>query len=200
VVYGLNKPPFLVSVSPARLREILTLESGRNTIFTLSLVGQDKTRAAMIKELQRDPVTEDVLHVDFIRLDLERKLTVRVPVRLVSVPTGVKNEGGVLDFIHREVEVECLPKDIPEQVEVDVSELHVNQNAAVSDIPVSEGVRIIDEPSTVIAVVVPPRTEAVAVEEEAAPTEEAEEAEPEVIKKGKESEEGEAEASAKSGE
>jgi large subunit ribosomal protein L25 len=200
VVYGLDKPPFLVSVSPRRLREILTLESGRNTIFTLKLVGEDKTRAAMIKELQRDPVSEDVLHVDFIRLDLDRRLTVSVPVRLVEVPTGVKNEGGVLDFILREVEVECLPKNIPEQVEVDVSELHVNQNVAVSDIPVSEGVRILDDPASVIAVVVPPRTEAVAAEEEAEPTEEAEEAEPEVIKKGKEAEEGETGASEKSGE
>jgi large subunit ribosomal protein L25 len=197
VVYGLDKPPFLVSVSPRKLGEILHLESGRNTIFTLSLVGKE-SRAAMIKELQRDPVSEELVHVDFIRLDLERQLTVRVPVHLVETPTGVKNEGGVLDFIHREVEVECLPKDIPEHVDVDVSGLHVNQNVAVSDIPVEEGVRIIDEPDTVIAVVVPPRAEAVAVEEEAPPTEE--EAEPEVIKKGKEAEEGEAEASEKSGE
>ena len=85
VVYGLDKPPFLVSVSPRRLREILTLESGRNTIFTLKLVGEDKTRAAMIKELQRDPVSEDVLHVDFIRLDLERRLTVSVPVLSLQI-------------------------------------------------------------------------------------------------------------------
>jgi len=201
VVYGLDKPPFLVSVSPRRLGEILHLESGRNTIFSLSLVGEDQTRSAMIKELQRDPVTEEMVHVDFIRLDLETMLIVRVPVRLVEIPLGVKNEGGVMDFIHREVEVECLPKDIPEHVDVDVSELHINQNVAVSDIPVKEGVRIIDEPATVIAVVVPPRAEAeaeaVAVEEEAAPTED--EAEPEVIKKGKEAEGGESDASGKSG-
>jgi large subunit ribosomal protein L25 len=202
VVYGLDQPPFLVSVSPRKLGEILHLDSGRNTIFTLSLVGQDQTRAAMIKELQRDPVSEDFVHVDFIRLDLERKITVNVPVRLVDTPTGVKNEGGVLDFIHREVEVECLPKDIPEHVDVDVSGLHINQNVAVSDISVEEGVQILDEPETVIAVVVPPRAEAVAAEEEeAAPEEEG--AEPEVIKKGKEAEEegtGASEGSDKSGE
>jgi len=198
VVYGLDKNPFLVSVSPKRLGEILHLESGRNTIFTLSLVGQDQTRAAMIKELQRDPVTEDLLHVDFIRLDLQKTITVSIPVRLEGTPEGVKNEGGVVDFIHREIEVECLPKDIPEHVDVDVSGLHINQNVSVADLPVTEGVRILDEPSTVIAVVVPPRTEAVAVEEEEAePTEEG--AEPEVIKKGKEAEEGAPEASEKSG-
>jgi len=197
VVYGLHKRPFLVSVSPKRLGEILHLESGRNTIFSLSLVGEDATRSAMIKDLQRDPVSEEVVHVDFIRLDLERKLTVRVPVHLAGTPTGVKNEGGVLDFIHREVVVECLPKNIPEHVDVDVSGLQINQNVAVSDIPVEDGVRIVDEPETVIAVVVPPRAEAVVVEEEAAPTEE--DAEPEVIKKGKEAEAGAPETSENSG-
>ena len=203
VVYGLGKPPFLVSVSPKRLGEILHLESGRNTIFSLSLVGEDQTRSAMIKDLQRDPVSELVVHVDFIRLDLEKMLTVRIPVHLVGVPSGVKNEGGVVDFILRDVVVECLPKDIPEHVDVDVSELHINQNVAVSDIPVETGVRIIDEPESVIAVVVPPRAEAEAVavegegEAEGEPTDD--EGEPEVIKKGKETEEGASEGSSKSG-
>ena len=203
VVYGLDKPPFLVSVSPKRLGEILHLETGRNTIFSLSLVGEDQTRSAMIKDLQRDPVSELVVHVDFIRLDLEKMLTVRIPVHLVGVPSGVKNEGGVVDFILRDVVVECLPKDIPEHVDVDVSELHINQNVAVSDIPVETGVRIIDEPESVIAVVVPPRAEAEAVavegegEAEGEPTDD--EGEPEVIKKGKETEEGASEGSSKSG-
>lgn len=201
VVYGLDKPPFLVSVSPKRLGEILHLESGRNTIFSLSLVGEDQTRSAMIKDLQRDPVTELFVHVDFVRLDLEKMLTVRVPVHLVGIPDGVKNEGGVVDHILREVVVECLPKDIPEHVDVDVSELHINQNVAVSDIPVESGVRIIDEPESVIAVVVPPRaeTEAVAVEGEAEEEPTDDEGEPEVIKKGKDAEEGESESSSKSG-
>jgi large subunit ribosomal protein L25 len=201
VVYGLDKPPFLVSVSPKRLGEILHLESGRNTIFSLSLVGEDQTRSAMIKDLQRDPITELFVHVDFVRLDLEKMLTVRVPVHLVGVPDGVKNEGGVVDHILREVVVECLPKNIPEHVDVDVSALHINQNVAVSDIPVEAGVRIVDEPESVIAVVVPPRAEveAVAVEGEVEEGPTDEEAEPEVIKKGKEGEEGASESSSKSG-
>jgi len=185
VVYGLDTAPFLVAVSPRRLGEILHLETGRNTIFSLALSGKDETRAAMIKDLQRDPVTEKLVHVDFIRLDLSKKITVRIPIRLLEVPTGVKNEGGVLDFMHREVEVECLPKDIPEHLDINVSELHLNQHVSVSDIPVGEGVRILDDPATVIAVVAVLKAEEVPAEEEAAAAA-TEAAEPEVIKKGKE--------------
>jgi len=185
VVYGLGIAPFLVAVSPRRLGEILHLDTGRNTIFSLALAGKDETRAAMIKDLQRDPVTEQLVHVDFIRLDLSKKITVRIPIRLLEIPTGVKNEGGVLDFMHREVEVECLPKDIPEHLDINVSELHLNQHVSVSDIPVGEGVRILDDPATVIAVVAVLKAEEVPAEEEAAAAA-TEAAEPEVIKKGKE--------------
>lgn len=185
VVYGLSLSPFLVAVSPRRLGEILHLETGRNTIFSLALAGKDETRAAMIKALQRDPVTDELVHVDFIRLDLSKKITVRIPIRLLDIPTGVKNEGGVLDFMHREVAVECLPKDIPEHLDIDVSGLHLNQHVSVSDIPVGEGVRILDEPGTVIAVVAVLKAEEVPAEVEAVAAA-AEAAEPEVIKKGKE--------------
>ena len=173
-----------------KLGEILHLESGRNTIFSLSLEGQDQTRAAMIKDLQRDPVTDDPIHVDFIRLDLTKKIMVAVPVRLVEIAVGVKNDGGVMDFIHREVQVECLPKDIPEHLEVDVSGLHINQHVSVSDLAVSEGIRILDEPGSVIAVVVPPKAEEEEVTEEVEEAPAEEDAEPEVIKKGKEVDEG----------
>jgi large subunit ribosomal protein L25 len=189
VVYGLDQPAFLVSVNPRKLSEILHLESGRNTIFSLSLVGEDQTRAAMIKDLQRDPVSDDPIHVDFIRLDLSKKIIVRIPVRLVEVAVGVKNDGGVMDFIQRDVEVECLPGDIPEHLDVDVSGLHINQHVSVSDLVVVAGVEVLNDADSVVAVVVPPKAEEEVVEEVAEePVEEG--AEPEVIKKGKETDEG----------
>jgi large subunit ribosomal protein L25 len=194
-VYGLNQDPMMVAVSPKRIEEVLRLESGHNTIITLSLAGDGQsTRAAMIRELQRDPVTENMVHLDFVRVDLTRAVHVSVPVRLLGQPEGVKNEGGLLDFVHRQVQVECLPGNIPEHLDVDVSALHLNQHVSVSDLHAGEGVRILDAPESIVAVVVPPKAEETA----AATPEEAEAAskEPELIKKGKETEPG-AEASAK---
>jgi len=185
-VYGLDRPPFKVTVNPKRIDEMLRLGSGVNTVFQLSLTGENKTREAMIKELQRDPVTGSPVHVDFIRVDPMKKVQVKVPVRLVGTPEGVKNEGAIIDFVNRVVEVECLPNRIPDHLDVDVSELHINQNVSVGDLVVAEGVEILDEREQIVAVVVAPRVEeAAAVEEEA----EAAEEEPEVAAKGKEAEE-----------
>ncbi len=195
IVYGLDQPAFPIAVERRRVGEILKLESGRNTILTLALRGGQETRTVMIRDLQRDPVTGDVLHVDFIRLHLERRISVRVPVRLVGTPVGVKNEGGVLDFVHREVEIECLPTQIPEALEVDVSGLHINQHVSVGDLAAATTVRLLDPPETILAVVSPPRAEEAAP---AAGEPAAAEAEPEVIGKGKE--EGAAEAEKGSGE
>ena len=182
ILYGLDRPPFPVAVNPRRIKEVLSLESGKNTIFTLALAGQDKTRSAMIRELQRDPVSEDLIHVDFVRVDLARSVTVKVPVRLLGVPEGVKTEGGVLEFVLREIEVECLPADIPEHLDVDVSGLHLNQHVAVSVLTVPDKVEILDDPGAIICVVAAPREEEAPVAVEAP----AEVAEPEVAKKGKE--------------
>ena len=192
VVYGLDRPPFVIAVSPRRIDEVLKLDTGKNTIFTLSLAGEaGKKRAAMIREIQRDPVTEKMVHVDFVRVDLEKAIVVNVPIRLIGIPDGVKNEGGILEFIHRQVQAECLPTEIPEHFDVDVSGLHINQHVSLGDPAAGdeEKVKVLDDPETIVAVVAPPRVEAVAVEEEeveAAPEEAAEE--PEVIKKGKEAE------------
>lgn len=185
-VYGLDGPVFMVAVSPKRLDEVLRLESGRNTLFKLRM--GDSRPDAMIRELQRDPVSERMLHVDFVRVDPKKAIHVSVPIRLVGLPTGVKNEGGVLDFVHRQVQVECLPGNIPEHLDVDVSELHMNQNVTVANLGVSTGFRVLDAPESIIAVVVAPRAEEVA--EPAAATAEVAAAEPEVIKKGKEAEPG----------
>ena len=182
IVYGLDRPPFAVTVNPRRLTEVLRLETGKNTILNLSLVGQDRTRAVMIREIQRDPVTELPLHVDFVRVDLEKAIHVAVPVRLLGTPVGVKTEGGLLEFVTREIEVECLPGEIPEHLDVDVSELHVNQNVHVSDVTIGERIKVLTAMDTIVALVALPKEEAAPVVEEAA----AAPAEPEVIKKGKE--------------
>ncbi len=185
VIYGPGGPPLNVGVSPRRIEEVLHLDTGRNTIFTLTLAGESQKGAVMIKDLQRDPVSDALLHVDFVRVALDRAVKVRVPVRLVGVPEGVKTDGGVVEFMLREVEVECLPVDIPEHLDVDVTALKVNQHVSVASLAVSAKVKILDDADGIIAVVVPPRAE----EEVAAPAEAAPEAaaaEPEVITKGKE--------------
>lgn len=187
IVYGLDVAPFAVTVARRRVEEILGLESGRNTIFTLALAGQDRTRAAMIKELQRDPVTEGILHVDFVRVDLEKAVRVNVPIRIVGIADGVKNQGGVLEVVIRQVEVECLPTDIPEHLDIDVSALALGQAITVAGLPGGERYRVLDDPEQTVCQVSMPRVEEAPAAAEAEP---AVAAEPEVIKKGKEAGEG----------
>jgi large subunit ribosomal protein L25 len=182
-VYGLDRPPFMVAVSPKRIDELLRLGSGVNTIFSLTLVGESRTREAMIKELQRDPLTERPVHVDFVRVDPNRVMHVRVPVRLSGTPIGVRLEGAIVDFVHREVHVECLPAAIPEFISVEIGELHLNQHVSVKDLAPQAGVKVLDDPEQILVVVVAPKAEeAPAAEAEAAA------AEPELVKKGKEPE------------
>jgi len=186
-VYGLGLAPFAVAVNPRSIEEVLKMGSGRNTIFRLSLAGGKETRDVMLRELQRDPVSGKLIHVDFARLDLSKPVTVSVPVRLVGEAEGVKNEGGIMDFVQRSVLVSCLPLEIPDQVAVDVSQLHLNQNLAVKDIEFGEGITVLDDPASIVAVVVASRAE---ISEEAATEEPEEEGaeEPEVVSKGKEAE------------
>lgn len=172
-VYGMNLDAYAVAVEARRVEEILRLGSGRNTIFTLSLGDGKHSRAVMLRELQRDPVSERLVHVDFLRVDPKKTVHVRIPVRLIGTPEGVKNEAGVIDFVHRQVEVSCLPSAIPEHLDVDVSHLHNNQNVAVRELRLEEGVEILDDPDTILAVVAAPRVE---VEEVPEAEEEAEEA------------------------
>jgi large subunit ribosomal protein L25 len=189
-VYGLDRPPFNVAVGARKIEEVLGLETGRNTIFTLALAGQDRSRAVMIKALQRHPVTERLVHVDFLRVDLDKTVRVNVPIRLVGLAEGVKTEGGLLEFVLRHVEVECLPADIPDRLDVDVTGLHLNQHLAVKDLPVKDRVTILDDADSIVCMVAVPKEEAAPVVEEAAATT----AEPEVIKKGKETAGDEADA------
>jgi large subunit ribosomal protein L25 len=186
IVYGMELDPFAIAVTRKSMDEVLGLETGRNTIFSLSLAGskEQSKRAVMIKDLQRDPVSEYLMHVDFVRVDLEKTVQVNVPIRLVGTSEGVKNEGGMLDFVQRTVLVECLPVNIPDALEVDISGLHLNQHAAVKDLEIPDNVKVLDEADTPLASVAILRG---AVEEAAAEEAEEEEGkEPEVEGKGKE--------------
>ena len=159
IVYGLDRESFKVAVDPDRIEAVLRLKGGANTIFSLVLTGENKQRDAMIKELQRDPVTERALHVDFVRVDLTKAVQVRVPIVLLGVPDGVKNEGGITDFVLRDVLVECLPGNIPEHLDVDISELHINQHVSLSDVVIGEGVAVLDDLEQIVAGVSAPRVE-----------------------------------------
>ena len=185
-VYGLDVAPFAVSVNPRTVEAILHTGAGRNAIFKLSLADSAESRSVMLREIQRDPATENLVHVDFVRFDPTKRIHVKVPVRLVGTPIGVKNEGGVIEFLHREVEVECLPAQIPDSLDVDISALHNNQHASVSDLQVTGDLRIIEDPETMLVLVSEPRAEEVAAVEE---VEAVEGAEPELVGKEGESEE-----------
>src|SRR5262249_29956134 len=125
-----------ISVKPKDLLKILHSESGVNTLISLKLAGAGDTRV-LVKEYQLDPITHHLLHADFYRVRMDRVLRVTIPVVVKGEPKGVKQQGGVLEYIRREIEVECLPADIPEHVEIDVTELMLHQGVRVRDIPVS---------------------------------------------------------------
>lgn len=184
VVYGLEKDKATaISVDPKVLSRILHSESGANTLIGLQLDGSD-TRV-MVKEYQIDPIHHKLLHADFYQIAMDKTLTVTVPIVLKGEARGVKQQGGIIDFVHREIEVEVLPGDIPENITVDVSELLLNQGIRVRDLH-TEGAKWtpVSEPDMMIVHVVAMRAEeeAPAAEAAAAP---AATAEPEVIKKGK---------------
>jgi ribosomal protein bL25 (Ctc-form) len=188
VVYGAGKDAVPVSVSPKEINRILHSRSGHNTIFNVQ-IGQVETTPVMIVDWQNDPVRENLLHVDMKRVDMTKSLRVKVPVMTSGEARGVKEQGGLLEVITREVEIECLPVDIPEQFDVDVAGLMLNQSVRASELVLSGSVKLVSPADQVLAHVVALKAEAVvepAVVEGAAPAA----AEPEVIKKGKKEEEG----------
>jgi large subunit ribosomal protein L25 len=192
VVYGTAKEAIAVSVSPKDIALILRSASGENTLFDLDLEGG--RRKVLIKDYQLEPIKGHLLHADFYEVALDKALQVTVHVELQGVPVGVKVQGGVLDFITRELEVECLPGDIPEKIVVDVSGLEMGKHLRVSDLQIPDKVTVLTEPEIVVAHVVAPRAEEAPAAVEAVATEAG--AEPEVIKKGK-AEEGEEKAEPK---
>jgi large subunit ribosomal protein L25 len=175
-----------IAVNPRTLLRILHSESGVNTLISLKLAGGGDARV-LVKEYQLDPVTHQVLHADFYRVAMDRTLRVTIPVAVKGEARGVKQQGGILEFVRREIEIECLPADIPEHVEIDVSELMLHQGVRVRDIATSPKWRPVSEPDTMLVhVIMPKAEEAPAPAEAAAPA--ASPAEPEVIKKGKKEE------------
>ncbi len=166
VVYGgVAKEAVPVSVDPKILLRILHSDSGVNTLIDLELEGGDSSQV-LVKDFQLDPISSELLHVDFYRLAMDKVITVTVPVTLTGEAKGVKQEGGLLDFVTREIQVECMPAEIPEHVEVDVSELAIGDGVRVRD--VVEGVvwKPISELDTLLVHVTPPKVEEEPEEEE----------------------------------
>jgi len=187
VVYGGADGPTAVAVDPKELTKILHSKTGHNTIFNLSLASNGTT-PVMIVDWQFDPIKDSLLHVDLKRIDLNQRITVKVPVVTQGDPKGVKLQGGIHEIITREIEIECLPDDIPEQFTVNVSELMIGQNIRAGDIPLSSSMKLVSPADSVISHVVSLKAEETTTAEtggEAPAT-----AEPEVIKKGKKEEEG----------
>jgi len=187
VVYG-GGAETVAAVAPLReLAAILRSEAGRNTIFTLDVEGVGASEV-MFSDRQIDPVKLRLIHADFQRLVKGQKIEVTVPLHLIGEPVGVREQEGVLEQIVREIEIRCDPRDIPDAIDVDVSNLGVHDVLHVSDIPVDEKIEILDAPDSVIATIGVVKEEPVAVP---VPAEGEAPAEPEVIGKGKKEEEGE---------
>lgn len=195
VVYGGAAEPASVSVNPRLVEKILHSEAGHNAVFTLKIQGQGET-PAMIRDWQPDPVQGSLLHVDFLRIAMDVRLKVKVPVHTRGEAVGVKQQGGILEPVQREVEVECLPSDIPDEFGVDVSGLSIGDSVRVGDLKIdNRKLRILTDPERVIAHVVAPKAEEEKPAVEAAVAVEAP-AEPEVVRKGKAEAEGEGAAAA----
>jgi large subunit ribosomal protein L25 len=183
VVYGAGKDSVAISVDPRVVTRILNSETGHNSIFDLALSGE-KTKA-MIVDWQYEPIKGRLLHIDLKRIALDKVLRVSVPIFLKGEAAGVKQEGGILEQMLREVEIECLPADIPSHIDVDVSHLTFGKVLRVSDLPHSEKLKFLTDPNQPVAHVTSVKEEVVVTPEAAAAEAGAVPAEPEVIKKGK---------------
>ena len=184
VVYGGHKEPVAIEVDRKTVSELIQKsEHGVRSIFLLKMAGTDQQRHAMIKDIQIDPITRKMMHVDFVRVVMDEVVRVDVPIHLNGTALGVK-EGGLLDWQVRELHVECLPNAIPDSVEVDISNLGHHDYLRISDLTLPQGVKVLDDPDRVVVGVTHQKAEAEPTPEAAA-AEAAAPAEPEVIKRGK---------------
>jgi large subunit ribosomal protein L25 len=191
IVYGGAADTIPVAVDPKALFKLLRSEAGRNTILTLEIEGSAGDNVIM-KDWQVDPVKETFLHVDFHRIAMDKLIRVTIPVAIRGEAIGVKTDGGMLDVVLREIEVECLPADIPERIECEVSELHLHESVRIRDLPLLERVEMLADSDRVVAHVVTIKAEEEAVpeeDEELAEVAPGEEGEPEVTVKGKQEDE-----------
>jgi large subunit ribosomal protein L25 len=177
VVYGAGKDAIAVTVDPKVIIKILHSESGHNTIFDLNIEGGKATKA-MIVDWQNEPIKGKLLHIDLKRIAMDKAMRVSVPVQLIGIPLGVKAQGGILEHVLREVEIECLPGDIPSHIDLDVSGLELHGVIHISDLPHSGKLKYLGEEDATVAHVT-------IIKEEAAPEVADAPAEPEVAKKGK---------------
>jgi large subunit ribosomal protein L25 len=184
VLYGPGHDPVAIEVEPKQISRILYSETGHNTIFDVEIAGQASAKA-MIVDWQREPIKDQLIHIDLKRIALDKLLHLKVRVKLLGIPVGVKTEGGILDQVMREVDIECLPADIPSHIDVDVTGLAMHGVLRISDLPHSDKIKYLNaEDATVAHVIsireeVAPAADAVAAEAVAPGTE------PEVAKKGK---------------
>jgi len=178
VVYGAGLDAIAVTVDPKVITKILHSESGHNTIFDLNIEG-GKGSKAMIVDWQNEPIKGKLLHIDLKRIAMDKVMRVSVPVQLIGIPAGVKTGGGILEHVMREVEIECLPGDIPSHIDVDVTGVELHGVVRIADLPHSGSIKFLGEEDATVAHVTIIKEEAPAEVAEAAP------AEPEVAKKGK---------------
>jgi large subunit ribosomal protein L25 len=179
VVYGGGKESVSIQINRKSFLETIKGGGSENRIFLLKLGDTGKERQAMVRDMQVHPITRQVLHIDIQRVLMSEKIRIQVPVELVGTPYGVKTEGGILDFVTREVHIECLPGDIPNHLELDITDVHVGQHVEAAKLKLPDGVTLLDEPDRVIVALSHARTE------EAAAEGAADRPEPEIIKRGK---------------
>ncbi len=173
ILYGPDTPNMALELQLKALNDVLRHHAGEHLMVELDIEGRKKAVAALMREVQHHPVTGDIIHVDFQKVSLRRRIAIDVPLAFVGVPVGVRNQGGILDHVLREVEIECLPAHLPERLEVDVSGLGIGQSIHVGDLVFEKG-RILSDPSLIVATVLAPR---VIREAEPVPSEEPEEEE-----------------------
>ncbi len=183
VVYGASEPAVAIEVDPKQIQKILHSDSGHNSIFDLEITGSTAKTKAMIVDWQYEPIKGTLMHIDLKRIALDKAMKVEVPIQLTGTAVGVKVQGGILDLVLREVEIECLPGDIPSHIDLDVTNMSIGDVLRVSDLPHSDKLKFLTDESATVAHVVSIKEEvAPAAEEVAAVTAPAE---PEVVKKGK---------------
>lgn len=182
VVYGAAEPAIAIELDPKQITRILHSEAGHNSIFDLEITGSTAKAKAMIVDWQYEPIKGNLIHIDLKRIALDKVIRVEVPIQLLGTPVGVKTQGGILDQVLREVEIECLPGDIPSHIDIDVSNLAFGDVVRVSDLPHAGKLKFLTDEGATVAHVV-------AIKEEVAPAADAlaaaTPAEPEVVKKGK---------------
>ena len=186
VVYGAKQESIALAVDPKQIQRILYSESGHNTIFDLEIAGSSAKTKAMIVDWQYEPIKGSLMHIDLKRIAMDKAIVVEVPILLQGIAFGVKNEGGIMDQVLREVEIECLPGDIPSGISIDVSEMKMHDTVRVKDLPHEGKWKFLTDEEATVAHVTAIKEEVVpeVVDVAAAP------AEPEVVKKGKQETEG----------